>query len=136
MGDGCYCVIAPFLMECRVPFVISLRNIEGFLCTPCPHTTCGKSCSPVFVTLKVHDILTIPERQHHIFLSDNHEEDLVLSTHITFLLLLIVEYLHEECLLSIVQDETVLVEGVAVHDISCATTSILACIPHFNSVGR
>ena len=46
-------------------------------------------------------------------------------------LLFLVEYLQEECLLSVVQNEAVLVEGVAAHDVGCEITSILACIPLF-----
>ena len=53
---------------------------------------------------------------------------------ILYILFLIVEFLHEECLLSVVQDEAVLVEGVAVRDVGCVITPIFACIPYFNSV--
>ena len=48
---------------------------------------------------------------------------------ILYILFLIVEFLHEGCLLSVVQDEAVLVEGVTVHDNGCVITPILACIP-------
>ena len=129
-----YYVITPSPVEYRVSFVVAVVELKDFVHSLSIYQPWNVllSLSPVVVT-EIR-VLTMSED------STTYSSPIIMkrisccqsTSHSS--LFLIVEYLHEGCLLSVIQDEAVLVEGVTVHDNGCAITSILACIPLFNSV--